>query len=137
MVLTLRSAPPFLSDLYYHWFLYLHKPRLRLRIVNRFLHDHVRQSLLRYPAGITVRAHPITQAVFAEDKRHSVMDRANGFYRFSCYDGKHRYLDTSMLLKAVQSCEVCDLSPFWLYRILFFFDVPIAALPLNEKLRYV
>ena len=56
MVLTLRSAPPFLSDLYYHWFLYLHKPRLRLRIVNRFLHDHVCQSLLRYPAGITVRA---------------------------------------------------------------------------------
>ena len=103
----------------------LHKLRLRLRIILCLFHNHLCQSLLRYPARITVGTHPITQAVFAEDKGHSIMDSAYRFDRFSCYDCKHRYPDTSMLLKAVQSCEVCDLSPFRLYRILFFFDVPL------------
>ena len=106
-------------------FLYLHKRWYWLRIVLCLFHNHLCQSLFRYPAGIAVRTHPFTQAVFAEDKRHSVMDRAYGFDRFSGNHGKHRYLNTSMLLKAVQSCKVCDLSPFRLYRILFFFDVPL------------
>ena len=38
-----------------------------------------------------------------------------------------------MLLKAVQSCEVCDLSPFRLYRILFFFDVPLFIMVITGK----
>ena len=114
-----------LDRFFHHFLLYLHKRRLRLRIVRCFLHNHIRQSLFRYPAWITVRTHPFTQAVFTEDKWHSVMDRAYRFDRFSCQHGKHRYLDTSMLLKAVQSCKVCDLRTFRLYRILFFFDVPL------------
>ena len=81
--------------------LHLHKIRLRLRIVYCFLHGQIRKSLLRYPFRITVRTHPLTQAVYAEDKRHSVMDWAYRFDRFSCYDSEHWYLDTSMLLKTV------------------------------------
>lgn len=114
---------------------YLHKLRLRLRIVNRFLHNHIRQSLLRNPAWITVGTHPLTQTVFAENKGHSVMDRAYGFDRFSGNHGKHRYLNTSMLLKAVQPCKVCDLSPFRLYRILLFFDVPLFICVIIADLR--
>lgn len=81
---------------------------------NNLLEYHIRHSFLNDLVWLAVRLDPFLDGLPRQNDRHSVVNKADLFARFSCKDREYWDLNAGYILDPVKSCNPGDSGSFWL-----------------------
>ena len=81
---------------------------------NNLLEYHIRHSFLNDFVWLAVRLDPFLDGLPRKNDRHSVVNKADLFARFSCKDREYWDLNAGYILDPVKSCNPGDSGSFWL-----------------------